>query len=395
MKKVIIVILIMALVFVATACDTAEVDILGETPEADESREPNSTPETSETTETTEAPAPVVLAAPHISDIDMSTITGLPVNPFRLGDRVDFDWFNESPPMRYYNFHDFLVSTVSRELVFAKVADIEVDAVHTSARQVTFEILAVVWGRGAVIPESMTLRHVHYFDDVNEFHQDGVYLIPISHDYTQNRFYYKTEGTLDVMFQVDDQGRVWSHSSHEGFNQFDGEDVSVIVGAINDLTAHPHFDLALTTFGKAVRDYALTDITVHSVEEHRRDNGVTVNLVTFDAKFLSTPTDAYPWWNLNDRVIVGECLSSAGLHSIIAPFESGERYLVFLPRVHYAGREQSISPLWGASVRSDGTISGLNQDAPYVRPFVDFEGFTIDEIIEQTEFVREWYALHA
>ena len=69
----------------------------------------------------------------------------------------------------------------------------------------------------------------------NLLREGGLYLLPLS--YSEWSEEWTIMGEHDVLFEVDDDGRVWSHSKHQDFNRFDGENVGVLIGEVLEIAA--------------------------------------------------------------------------------------------------------------------------------------------------------------
>jgi len=67
----------------------------------------------------------------------------------------------------------------------------------------------------------------------NLLREGGLYLLPLKHEY--NRWF--VVGDMDVLFEVDDKGIVWSHSGFETFNRYDGMSVESLISELKELFA--------------------------------------------------------------------------------------------------------------------------------------------------------------
>ena len=63
----------------------------------------------------------------------------------------------------------------------------------------------------------------------NMLKKGGVYLLPLWH---WENDVYLIYSDLDVLFEIDDYGLVWSHSIYPDFNRFDGKLANVLADAI-------------------------------------------------------------------------------------------------------------------------------------------------------------------
>jgi len=82
----------------------------------------------------------------------------------------------------------------------------------------------------------------------NMLRKGGVYLLPLQ-EYGGNGSErlmdeeYSVAGDLDVLFEIDDTGHVFSHSDFSGFNHYDGKPYTALADAIVNFAENPDFSL--------------------------------------------------------------------------------------------------------------------------------------------------------
>lgn len=97
----------------------------------------------------------------------------------------------------------------------------------------------------------------------NLLRKDGVYLLPLKK--TDDQWY--IIGAMDVLFEIDDKGKVWSHSDFEDFNRHDGKSIDAFIKDLSNMFSDEDFMLANSPFAATLRGQILADITINSEKE--------------------------------------------------------------------------------------------------------------------------------
>ncbi|MCL2562849.1 MAG: hypothetical protein FWE08_02290 [Oscillospiraceae bacterium] len=277
---------------------------------------------------------------------------------------------------------------------FVRVLDVEQSATEWDLLQhSTLQILSTVWSRDVEIPETVTIiQGVHSHGSTEDpifVREGGVYLLPLINNSAFDGLW-RVRSPFRVLFEVDDNGLIWSHSSLESFSRFDGEGASVVVDEILEITSDENFDAATTSFGYwAGRDWAsLVEFTVLSVTRVEGvpdswSGGRHYRLVLYIDDVLVPGNDAPP--SRGNEVITILHYTASG------QLEEGQRYLSlthsFVPN-NYG--PHSLDSRIIARINEDGTITAI----PSGFYFRDFDGFTVEQMRELTERSRAWYEAH-
>ena len=221
-------------------------------------------PDSSVTSELTSSTKSV----PKITD---TSIIGLPVNNFSLADiklNVEMD------RMACFKLSDFFSYRSPQIFAFVRVTGTEQWQDKNAnwgggwKQNSSLQVLSVLWNRDGDIPETVSVSQFLYGgcvgdEKTNLLREGGVYLLPM---YSYEDMWY-INGDLDVLFEVDDKGLIWSHSQFEGFSRFDGEDAGILAEAITALTSDENFSTAITMFGRIAWDWdVLVEVTVLSAD---------------------------------------------------------------------------------------------------------------------------------
>jgi hypothetical protein len=171
------------------------------------------------------------------SETDYTKITGLPVDNFTLAGVGELP---QASRIAYHRLSDLFRYDGPVIFAFARVLDTEqkLEGIPFDVRGIwkqtsSLRILSVLRSGGANIHEPVTIKQTMHMPAMigganNLLREGGVYLLPL----TLYEGKWHLLGDLDVLFEVDDQGLVWSHSEFEGFNRFDGQHASVLAEAV-------------------------------------------------------------------------------------------------------------------------------------------------------------------
>ena len=328
-------------------------------------------------------------------DFRRMTLVGLPVDNFSL---ADIDSGVAADRMAYSQFSDFFSYHAPQLFAFVRVANTE--QWEDKSRPVygeggvlrqnsTLHIISALWSDGDV-PKTITLSQSLYGgcmgdEKTNLLREGGVYLLPLSYSQPDDTWY--VMGDLDVLFEVDDNVRVWTHSRYEDFSRFDGQDASVLADIISAMAVDENLPAAITTFGQIVRYWGvLTEATVLSVARTADQWGY--DQIAYRLKvdnILSVSSSKWYAWDAEsgDEITVVSYGSTAHL-------EQGDHYLIILdpseggPYVE----EQRV-----ARINADDTITAIHSEA--INVFAEFNGYTVEQIVAEAERAKAWHESYA
>ena len=186
-----------------------------------------------------------------------------------------------------------------------------------------------------------------------------------------------------MLFEVDDQSRVWSHSQFAGFNRYDGKDAQELANDIIAFTTDENFPAAITRFGRIVRYWGvLAEVTILSLTITTNEYGYDrIEYCMIADNIFSFPSNpAYPW-----RAETGDEIT-AFAYGGAAFFEQGGRYLLLLDPSE-GGPFINDS---AAIINADGTITAESQQEIY-NAFLEFNGYTVAQMAEEAERAKVWH----
>lgn len=315
-----------------------------------------------------------------------TTIVGLPVDNFSLADlhdpKGDF-----TSRVSHYKMSD-LFSYVLPDFAFVRVIKTEQlanrDILNRDMQTSTVQVLSTIWSN-IELPETIPVTQYKtggccLGENTNLLREGGVYLLPLSYWAEGDRWY--IIGDFDVLFEVDDNGFIWSHSQHEGFNRFDGQDASIVANAVKALMSDENILSAVTLFGRIARDWGvLAEVTVLGDEVDLERWGWEQNILVLrtDRVLSIGASKWYTWKPEKDDEI--RAVSFCRL-------EQGERYLILIDPSEngpYISGEHVV-----AKINADSTITAISKD----NAFTEFNGRTVEFMKEEAERAIAWYKAH-
>jgi hypothetical protein len=340
------------------------------------------TPPTAPTAATASATAPTDSAAATAVTDEPHEFGGLPPIEFCLGEIEQ----NLTACRIWGAFHlsDFFRNPAFTPSAFAIVRVLEAEQfteeLNESLRVVTrqdskLEILSTV--RGGGLPETITIQQ-HCMGGrtsvsdrpTNLLREGGVYLLPLWYaEYEDIGGMWHNMADLDVLFEVDDRGLIWSHSPYEGFSKYDGRPVEGLIQAITDITGDEDYEIAVSVFGMNVNHSELTEITVQYMAVNTNE--------------WENPYYVYDVVSENGDII-GIITYVEGL------FEVGGRYLVLLRDDYDYGHEIN-SRGEAARINADGTITPLTSDDGW-NSFLRFGGRTVGQMRDYAARAKSFYS---
>ena len=178
-------------------------------------------------------------------DIDTS-LKGLEVVNHGLPDESELGVSSDRILVR--SIPEFFVYTNIDAIAIIRVLDtkqwLDRSEFDSTLRQNSYiKVISTVWANGSVIPDAMTVNQALYGgcmgdEETNLLRKGGVYLVPITKSGDKWYIYYD----MDVLFEVDQEERVWSHSIDKGFNSYDGKLITELSSDIIELTSQENFE---------------------------------------------------------------------------------------------------------------------------------------------------------
>ncbi len=326
---------------------------------------------------------------PMDNEMDLSLL-GLPVDNFSLAeiqdDSISFD------RLAFFTLSDFFTYNAPDLFAFVRVLDTEqwtdMDSGYDGGvlkQTSSLRTLSTLWSRDNDAPETLSVSQSLYGgcvgdEKTNLLRPGGVYLLPLSR--WQDGLWY-LRGDLDVLFEVDDQGRVWTHSQHEAFSRFDGEDASTLAEAITVLTSDENLPAAITSFGQITRHWGvLIETEIVSATLTKDKWGLDSYQYQLTAEQILSMASEWPWSPDGEEI--------RAVSYSLSPLEEGKRYLMILDPSEDG---PYIEPGRVAEIGDDGTITAIPcpDDTSVLS---EFNGFTVTQIKEEAERAKAWHAAH-
>lgn len=290
----------------------------------------------------------------------------------------------------------------------------------------TVEILRTVWSRGREVPETMTLVQssgaIMCCSPYGEMMREGgIFLLPLW--YNDGSMQGWPDGWFnwtyrDVLYEVDNNGLVWSRSNHSAFNRFDGRHTSVLTGAILGIVNGDENlgrDIAHSPFGYAADDSVLAIITAVSSESKLlfSNPDMWINHYTVRVEEILSPPTPYGlqrggWFDTQQRWRENWQVSEqwwdnwefdneiAAVNYTRNLLQDGERYLVFITP-SYSDWSSPFNIFWesAAQINADGTITPVRDVVDNSNVFNDYDGYTVEQLAELAHLANTWHEMYA
>ena len=174
----------------------------------------------------------------HKMKTQSESIIGLPVENYSLSDYMG-DTSSFMDRIVFSQLSDFAEYSGIDAFVYVKVLDTSLwkeEGIGLQKQHATVKVLSTLDGNKTDIPNRLTIIQSLYGgcvgnEQTNLVRKGGVYVLPIWN--TENGW--EVVGDLDVLFEIDDKGKIWSHSSDREFAKFDGLDHSAVKKELNEL----------------------------------------------------------------------------------------------------------------------------------------------------------------
>lgn len=317
----------------------------------------------------------------HAEPIVDTSLNGLAVENFKLSDIQT----GETDRLQARKLSDFFLDPfVPDMLVYVRVLDTEqwedkTDRYTTLKQMSSARVIEKVWCKYEDIPENIVIEQslnggCMGDEKTNMVRKGGVYLLPLKKDGANEKWHVIFD--LDVLFEVDNEGRIWSHSPFEKFRLYDGKDTEVLSEDMAAMTSDANFSSAITPLGQMVVNWGergtLAEVTIAAVESAENIGGFSCYQYTFGEFRPLSPTN-------NPNVGAISYTDSNPMLKV------GSRYLIMLD---YSENGPYIEKNNAARINEDRTISPVSSDSRHA--FVSLDGYTVEQITESIEQAVAW-----
>ena len=294
--------------------------------------------------------------------------------------------------MGFMKISDFFSSNMNFNFVFAKVIAIDEQKVDTETtdnileQTVTLKIIKSIYGE-TELPETIKViqlkggEYDNYWKD-HLLQANGTYFLPIIYYGDINS---DVIAQYDVLFEVDEAGRIWSHSKSYGFYRFDGKPADDLTDFIVAQTTDKNFSKAFSDLGRVVGSQgALSEVEILSSEFESDEYGNT--RISYQVKvnkvLMISPDIRYAWQvNKGDEIHI----TSNDYIDYLVP---GKSYLMVIST---NGTEFNLNSDQVAKIKETGRITPVS----IYNVFNEYNGYTCDEVKKDAELAIEWYIKYA
>lgn len=322
--------------------------------------------------------APQNTASP---DAIIASLRGLAVEPDPLLGKNDNPLADRFVPRKLSDF--FSASLTPDAFAFVRVIDTNQYVDKTNHyrpyyQESDVEVILSIWSQVSPLPKQLkivqSLNTGVSLDDKNILvRKNGVYLLPLIKDEKEKTWHIRFDH--DVLFEVDHEGKIWSHSFIERFSDYDGKEATLLSDEIFRMTSSENFLPAISKFGQTIRDWdphgtgVLASVSVSDVTNTRNKWNVEQYQYTFSEFNPVLETDK----------------QNIGAYSYDAVMKAGLKYLVLL---WYSEEPPSVTSYQTARIQDNGAISPANDEEYNI--FAQYYGYTIEQIKLEAEKAILW-----
>ena len=322
--------------------------------------------------------------APSLLD---NSMRGLSVKNFSLADTKNGSTMDR---MAFQSFGS-LFEYGAEHFVVVKITDTHTQKGKSGGgfdRQVSEAyVLQSIYGKCETSTISITQSVIkdHFcLGTTNLLRKGGLYLLPLS----QNDDTWNILGDMDVLFEIDDTGKVWSHSDFADFNRFDGKSIESMIDELQILFSNADFMLANSPFGGVLRSWSLADVTISDKSHEKTDkNGDSYYNFAFTVhEILSVPhsESTTPLGKTGSIKVYTDEVDAI-------QFLTGNRYLLCLDR--YEG-DIYVNSLMIAKIGNDETITAMpapdTQSFMGASVFTPYDGYKLADIRAMVSRIKAW-----
>ncbi|MCL2107540.1 MAG: hypothetical protein FWH26_10855 [Oscillospiraceae bacterium] len=302
-------------------------------------------------------------------------LTGLPIQ-HQLPERITDGPQIAADRLAFFSLEDFFYQADVRAFALAQVTETQLlppQYDHQSGRlQSTLEVIEWVYGQET--RNSFTLTQPLYGENillscVGEpilLREGGVYLLPL----TEYEGQYYPIGDEDVLFELDERGNIFSHSSFEEFAAFDGQPYEELVEAMRKIVRGNPLLVQYQRFARILRDEVpLAVITILDDGRPGSAGGSPYLSQRARTELILRQGSGQKW-----QVVLPEGEFTINtMQGFEAQAEKGGRYLVFVYGNEY---EFSFEANRAARINDDGTITPLTE----WNSFSELAGMTVEQL---------------
>ncbi len=299
-------------------------------------------------------------------------IAGLPVKQALLSD-MPGDASSMDMRIAIFGVRDFFEQelggfVIARVTGTKAIAAAQDDFAGAGRQEATLEVIEWLYQTDAQAPAKITLTQnllggCTLEQQTNLLRKGGVYLLPLA----QYEGQYSVMFDLEVLFEVDEQGKLFSHSSIEAFAAYDGKPYAALQEDVNQLLLNEPLLKSAPRFARVLKE------------------GMPLAVVTVIGEAVEQPeTMTYLQEVRVGKILEGELPGTCVLTVYSGEeklLQTGAQYLMFVNEYEDEAQAvtRSLESNRAAKINADGTITPLTEDW---NCFSTLAGKTVDEIAQ-------------
>lgn len=317
-----------------------------------------------------------------ISDNIDNSLKGLAVDNFELSEIQKNDYASDR--LAVTKLSDFFSHYSPDMFVYVRVIDTKQfkekqEGFNILKQSSTVKVISKLWSKDPDIAQTLTISQslnggCMGDEKTNMLRKGGVYLLPLAKWENDGEWHIGYD--LDVLFEVDDNGDIWSHSQFSKLNFFDGKGASELSKAILAMTSNENIYSAISDVGRMMRNWGdgaiIAELRISSAKSEKNKWGNDCWRYTF-SKFN-------PLLKTNVKNVGAVAFSDEN-----KALEVGSEYLIILDNSEDGPYIENSRV---AKIGYDGTISPLNNDSDNY--FASFKGYTVEQIRDVVIRAKAW-----
>ncbi|MCL1866479.1 MAG: hypothetical protein FWF82_03625 [Oscillospiraceae bacterium] len=327
-----------------------------------------------------------------------TSVKGLPARDFTIDnlgldvfiDRNVITKFTEVFGSVFNYFNNFGIVT---RTVIVRVESIEGNLHISDYVRVRARVIENIYGDGE---EVINLKPVYAGDGTiphtDLYREGGVYVLSLCE---RDGISYPI-GEWDVLFEIDDNENVFSHSRNPEFNYFDGKNYTVLTDEIRRLFGNEEYIASPITYWlkhSPLAEVVVTEATLRYEDDYAVEKENPMIYMFYQAEVIQNINSRYNGEILPNRITIAASTQDFPYWG----FKEGVRYIVPIysftfptpPSTMVSGNDNEIFQLYSydyAEINDNGVICGKTFDEDNTNSvFSHYDGYTLDEFKQSVE----------
>lgn len=226
-------------------------------------------------------------------------------------------------------------------------------------------------------------------ENSNLLRKGGVYVLPLN---KKSDGKYTILGGYVFLFEIDNKGRVFSHSDEAEFKRYDGRNAEILINDLENMCSDEDFLSANSPMGYSLQRFTLAEVTLTGKSEKQPDDDF-VREFGFRYDFVINDIISQPSGKEAVKLKISDTFSAHIKLYDQSKLTQQKRYLVFLRQ--YADGDIHINSYGVAGIDDESTIEASYIGNPeyggaerYI--FTPYNGYKISDFREKAERIAAY-----